>query len=704
MMLERAGKLKMIATGILLTLLLMVMTLTSLSTSLAQVSATRTVGVQVGSWWEVSVVAEGNMTGFNATNQPDYAKFNVTGISGTNVTLQTLWRYANGTQMTLTGSVDVENGSGDLTGLIIAADLNKGDQIYNGTWYLTGGQDESGATINDTLTRNYLGSNVEVCHWNWTRRSTSTGYNASTSWNYFWLRDSGILAETAQNMTVVETGAYYWEYLGVTITGYFPAGALTGSITINPDGSISSPVPANITTSDNVTYTFTGNNYLPIVVNRSNIIINGNGHALEGNGSYSSKGFFLWGVSNVTIRNTTITNSGTGIDLHFSSGNVFSDNNVTANRMDGIDLLDYSSGNFLSGDSLTANGYDGVYLDYSSGNILSGNSLRANGVGTFIGYSSSGNVFSGNNVTESSYYGIWLYSSCDNNSLLGNNIKTNGEYGIEIESSCDNNTLSGNNVTANTYAGIDLYFSSGNFVSGNNVAANGYGIVLNSAPDNRIFHNNFLNNTQQTYLFNSTDTWDDGYPSGGNYWSNYLTKYPNAVENDSSGIWNAPYVIDVNNTDRYPLMGPFRTFNVGTWNNTPCHIDIVSDSTITNFSFTAFGNVTPQLPFWINFTVTTTNGTTGFCRVTIPKELTSVVTAGWAIEVNYTLVPGYINETNGCTYIYFTYPQGTATITLGSPKPVETPEFQPSMLLPLFMIITLIGAITFKKRVTKTRC
>ena len=47
-----------------------------------------------------------------------------------------------------------------------------------------------------------------------------------------------------------------------------PARATSGTITINPNGSISSPAghPANITTSNNVTYTFTGNNYLPIVV------------------------------------------------------------------------------------------------------------------------------------------------------------------------------------------------------------------------------------------------------------------------------------------------------------------------------------------------------------------------------------------------------------------------------------------------------
>jgi hypothetical protein len=56
-----------------------------------------------------------------------------------------------------------------------------------------------------------------------------------------------------------------------------------------------------------------------------------------------------------------------------------------------------------------------------------------------------------------------------------------------------------------------------------------------------------------SYPYVSTNKWDDGYPSGGNYWSDYLTKYPHAAEIDGSGIWNTPYVIDGNNTDHYPL-------------------------------------------------------------------------------------------------------------------------------------------------------
>jgi nitrous oxidase accessory protein NosD len=57
------------------------------------------------------------------------------------------------------------------------------------------------------------------------------------------------------------------------------------------------------------------------------------------------------------------------------------------------------------------------------------------------------------------------------------------------------------------------------------------------------------------------NTWDDGYPSGGNYWSNYtgIDEYsgPSQNETGSDGIGDTPYVIDENNTDRYPLMAPF---------------------------------------------------------------------------------------------------------------------------------------------------
>ena len=49
-----------------------------------------------------------------------------------------------------------------------------------------------------------------------------------------------------------------------------------------------------------------------------------------------------------------------------------------------------------------------------------------------------------------------------------------------------------------------------------------------------------------------TTDWDNG--SMGNYWSDYLDRYPNATEVDSLGIWDTPYGISPEGDDRYPLV------------------------------------------------------------------------------------------------------------------------------------------------------
>jgi len=57
-----------------------------------------------------------------------------------------------------------------------------------------------------------------------------------------------------------------------------------------------------------------------------------------------------------------------------------------------------------------------------------------------------------------------------------------------------------------------------------------------------------------------TNVWNDGYPSGGNYWSDYTgvdeKSGPNQDQPGSDGIGDTPYFIDGYNQDRYPLMYP----------------------------------------------------------------------------------------------------------------------------------------------------
>jgi parallel beta-helix repeat protein len=304
----------------------------------------------------------------------------------------------------------------------------------------------------------------------------------------------------------------------------------SGTIYIRANGSIDPP-GAPILNVGNVYYTFTADIHDSIVVERNNIIIDGNRRTLQGSGlgtGISISGSFQIVRENVTIKNTTIKNYNDGIQLGWSSNNSVSGNNITANNGDGIDT-GFSSGNSISGNNITANNGEGIVLYSSNYNSIGGNNVANNGDGIGL-HSSSGNSVSGNNITAN-----------------------NGGIGLATSS---NNNLSSNKIANNEY-GIYIVSSSGNSISGNNIANNDEGIHLSSSSSNSIFHNNFINNTKQVYSSYSVNTWDDGYPSGGNYWSNYEARYPNATEINDSGIWNTPYVIDANNKDNFPIIPEF---------------------------------------------------------------------------------------------------------------------------------------------------
>jgi parallel beta-helix repeat protein len=179
------------------------------------------------------------------------------------------------------------------------------------------------------------------------------------------------------------------------------------------------------------------------------------------------------------------------------------------------------------------------------------------GSGNGITLTSRSNVTVGNMTIKNFGYGIWLTSS-SNNVLSGNNVTANKYCGICLYYS-SYSTLSGNNVTASYGEGIYLYYSSNSTLSGNNVTANNwYGIVLGSSSNNSIFHNRFVNNTYQVLTYGLNNVWDDGYPSGGNYWSNYtgvdLKSGVNQDQPGSDGIGDTNHTIDADNVDHYPLM------------------------------------------------------------------------------------------------------------------------------------------------------
>ena len=121
--------------------------------------------------------------------------------------------------------------------------------------------------------------------------------------------------------------------------------------------------------------------------------------------------------------------------------------------------------------------------------------------------------------------------------------------------------LTGNNITENI-DGIRIDNSTSNTIIGNNITSNRHG--THPFQGNTFYRNNFINSTDKHVYFDSPnhiDIWDDGYPIGGNYWSNYtiLDEKKGTSQNEagSDGIGDTPHIIDPNNTDRYPLMVPY---------------------------------------------------------------------------------------------------------------------------------------------------
>jgi parallel beta-helix repeat protein len=265
----------------------------------------------------------------------------------------------------------------------------------------------------------------------------------------------------------------------------------------------------------------------------------------------NGQGILMTSTTNSIITMNSITGNVRGIRFFSSSNNIISDNSISENRGSGIGLDDSSNSNIIFGNIVTANGRYGIWLFlHSNFNNVSGNYISKNLYGLLLPLFSDFNNIYENEIVNNDL-GVWFESS-SNNTLCGNEIRDNGD-GIWLYSSSNFNSINENNITDSQY-GLFLFNSSNyNNIFGNNITENELGVWLDSSSDNMFFHNNF-DNDQQIMSENSINIWDDGYPSGGNYWSDYASKYPNSTEVDGSGIAETPYSIDENNQDRYPLI------------------------------------------------------------------------------------------------------------------------------------------------------
>jgi len=418
-------------------------------------------------------------------------------------------------------------------------------------------------------------------------------------------------------------------------------------------------------------------------------------NANEGDTIYVKNGTYYENVimnkSNLTLvgenkEDTIIDGGGGGSVVRINANNIL----VSGFTMQGsgISLDSFSNENNISGNIIRNYHGAGIYLSGSDHNIIEYNMF------TSFSYSTGISLDSGSDynvirwcIIANSEYGIKLgFSSY--NTINDNNLVNNTQAGIYLKESIGN-TIGRSNLT-NNRCGIYLDTSGSNVIRGNTIAKSDWlGIYIYGSGGNIIYNNDFINNSEQVYSSAFENMWDNSCLLGGNYWNDYVgvdTKsgyYQDQLGSD--GMGDIPFIIDVSNRDRFPLMAPINIFDIGVWDGEPREVHVISDSKVSNFQLNAMEKA-------ISVNVTGADGTASFCRITMPNIIIQDLWQG-----NYTILlsgepwpfRNWTDSTN--TYIYINYTHSEHEIVI-------VPEFLSFLILTMFMMATLATAIVYKGR------
>jgi len=156
-------------------------------------------------------------------------------------------------------------------------------------------------------------------------------------------------------------------------------------------------------------------------------------------------------------------------------------------------------------------------------------------------------------VSNESSSGVYIYGAYDFTEINGStfsNFSVSGTLNKEvvgIYATSDNAYVFDSNI--NNISGVGM-----NMISGGN----------------KVYHNYFINNTIQAIDNGTNNQWDDGYPSGGNYWDDYAGNdiYHGVNQNltGGDGIGDTPYIIEgtggsSTTTSNYVIQSPVPPHN-----------------------------------------------------------------------------------------------------------------------------------------------
>jgi PKD repeat protein len=294
-----------------------------------------------------------------------------------------------------------------------------------------------------------------------------------------------------------------------------------------------------------------GDHFAIAVVSSSNIFV-GNNYCFE-----DQIAIEIAGSSNTLVENNSVTaNSIGGIIFYTCSISRACDNNFTNNvngllLFGGSNTINVSTNRFYDNNESSIESIDAFGANYN--NTIERNTIQGSNASTGIVLQSENNTMLISNDITNASVGIFLYQGV-NDSISSMSIENCSLYAIEMKNV--SRDMLRDDIVGNSSMGLYLFENSTlNSVVNNTIENNTrYGINIEAGSQNNLIYlNEFVNNTVNAHD-NASNAWDNG--TYGNYWSDYISKYPSAVS--YNGIWKTAYTINAttNSVDHYPLVHP----------------------------------------------------------------------------------------------------------------------------------------------------
>ena len=263
------------------------------------------------------------------------------------------------------------------------------------------------------------------------------------------------------------------------------------------------------------------------------------------------------------------------------------------------------------GGNLIGDGAYGVYLNSSRQNSVLENTIGSCGIGVGL-ENATGNLVLDNALGDCGV-GVNLTGS------TGNVVEQNQAIaytaaGIRLAGSSDSNTIDSNQVVGACIGAVALWIelSTANTIIENIFQYNSIGVYINLAGGNTLYHNVLqANYIPATGVGSGSNTWDSGYPGGGNFWDNY-----SGVDADGDGIGDTPHSTGAgSDLDNYPLMEPRLDASLFVY------VDQSYDQTTDGWGIWAFDSIQPAVDAVAEFGTVIVNGGTYYENVVVDKTL-----------------------------------------------------------------------------------